>query len=223
MTLETKLRPLVDRFEEFLDEPIRFRSRILLVLLVIPLVLSFTQPLWRISMKAPQYPQGLHMDVYAYKLDGGHAGHDIAEINELNHYIGMHRIERSEFQDLDWIPFALGLLAILALRAAAIGKVRSLIDLSVMTAYIGVFSMARFVYKLWVFGHDLDPHAPVNIKPFMPVVVGTKQVANFTTHSWPNWGTALMSTFAVGVTLIAAWHCWIGYREAWGTKAASAA
>jgi len=223
VTLENKLRPLVDRFEEFLDEPIRFRSRILLALLVIPLVLSFTQPLWRISMKAPQYPQGLHMDVYAYKLSGGHDGHDIAEINELNHYIGMHKIERSQFQDLDWIPFALGLLAILALRAAAIGKVRSLIDLSVMTLYIGAFSMARFVYKLWVFGHDLDPHAPVNIKPFMPVVVGTKQVANFTTHSWPNWGTALMSTFAMGVLLIAAWHCWVGYREAWGSRQPAAA
>ena len=216
MTLETMLRPLVDRFEEFLDEPIRFRSRILLVLLVVPLVLSFTQPLWRISMEAPQYPQGLYLDVYAYKLGGGHEGHDIQEINELNHYIGMHHIDRSEFQDLDWIPFAIGLLAILALRAAAIGKVRSLIDLSVLIGYVGVFSLARFVYKLYVFGHDLDPHAPVNIKPFMPVVIGTKQVANFTTHSWPNLGTIFMSVFAAGVLLIAAWHCWVGYREAWG-------
>ena len=216
--LETKVRPLVDRFEEFLDEPIRFRSRILLALLIIPLLLSFTQPLWRISMEAPQYPQGLEMDVYAYKLDGGHDGHDIQEINELNHYIGMHHIDRSEFKDLDWIPFALGLLAILTLRAAAIGKVRSLIDLSVLTAYVGAFSLVRFVYKLYVFGHDLDPRAPVEIKPFMPVVIGNKQVANFTTHSWPHLGTALMSLFAVGVVAIAVWHCWIGYRQAWSGR-----
>ena len=223
MTIETKLRPLVDRFEEFLDEPVRFRSRILLTLLVIPLVLSFTQPLWRISMEAPQYPQGLYLDVYAYKLGGGHADHDIQEINELNHYIGMHQIARSEFEDLDWIPFALGLLAILTLRAAAIGKVRSLIDLSVLTAYVGLFSLARFVYKLYVFGHDLDPRAPVNIAPFMPVVVGTKQVANFTTHSWPRLGTVFMSTFAVGVIALAVWHCWVGYREAWGKRSAQPA
>ena len=216
--LETRLRPLVDRFEEFLDEPIRFRSRIVLALLVIPLLLSFTQPLWRISMEAPQYPQGLQMDVYAYKLDGGHDGHDIQEINELNHYIGMHTIDRSQFKDLDWIPFALGLLAILALRAAVIGKVRSLIDLSILTAYVGAFSLVRFVYKLYVFGHDLDPRAPVTIKGFMPVVIGSKQVANFTTHSWPHVGTALMSVFAVGVILITAWHCWVGYREAWGGR-----
>lgn len=219
--IEAKLQPLVDRFEDFLDEPIRFRARIVLALLVIPLLLSFTQPLWRISMEAPQYPEGLQMDVYAYKLDGGHDGHDIQEINELNHYIGMHRIERSEFQDLDWIPFALGLLAILTLRAAVIGKVRSLIDLSVLTAYVGAFSLARFVYKLWVFGHDLDPRAPVNIDPFMPVVLGNKQVANFITHSWPHWGTGFMSIFAVGVLVLAVWHCAVGFREAWGGDSAS--
>jgi len=220
VTIESRLRPLVDRFEQFLDEPVRFRSRFLLVLLVIPLLLSFTQPLWRISMEAPQYPQGLYLDVYAWKLGGGHDGHDIQEINELNHYIGMHTIARSEFADLDWIPFALGLLAILALRVAVIGKVRSLIDLAVLTGYVGAFSLARFGYKLYVFGHDLDPRAAVSIDPFMPVVLGTKQVANFTTHSWPSLGTAFLSVFALGVLATAAWHCWIGYREAWSKGAA---
>ncbi|HPF70976.1 MAG TPA: hypothetical protein PLQ13_09915, partial [Candidatus Krumholzibacteria bacterium] len=57
--------------------PVHRRGRLLLVVLVIPLGISFFFPLWRISMKAPQYPQGLHMDIYAYKLDGGHEGHDI--------------------------------------------------------------------------------------------------------------------------------------------------
>lgn len=216
MTSNKKFQLLVDRFQEFLDEPIRFRSRILLALLVIPLLLSFTQPLWRISMEAPQYPEGLYLDVYGYKLDAGHQGHDIQEINELNHYIGMRKIARTEFADLDWIPFALGLLAILTLRAAAIGDVRALIDLSVLATYFSLFSMARFVYKLYVFGHDLDPTAPVNIAPFMPVVLGTKQVANFTTHSWPQWGTGFMTLFGVGLLGITAWHCWMGYRDAWG-------
>lgn len=221
MRLGSRVRPLVDRFEAFLDEPIRFRGRIVLALLVIPLALGFTEPLWRISMEAPQYPTGLYLDVYAFKLGGGHAGHDIDEINELNHYIGMRKITRSQFADLDWIPFALGLLGLLTLRAAAIGKVRSLVDLSVLTAYVGLFSWARFVYQLYLFGHDLDPHAPVTIAPFMPVVVGTKQVANFTTHSWPHMGTGFLAVFVGGVIAVTAWHCWVGYREAWsaGTSA----
>ncbi len=213
------LHTLVDRFEDFLGTPIQFRSRILLALLVIPLVLSFTQPLWRIAMEAPQYPAGLYMDVYAYKLGAGHGGHDIDEINELNHYIGMQKIEQSSFADLNWIPFALGFIVILTLRAAVIGNVRTLIDLSVLTAYVTAFAFARFVYQLYVFGHDLDPHAPVNIAPFMPVVLGTKQVANFTTHSLPRSGSGLMGVFALGLFVITAWHLWAGYRQTWGTPA----
>jgi len=219
VTIKTKVQDLVDAFQRFLDEPIRFESRLLLALLVIPLILSFTQPLWRISMEAPQYPQGLYLDVYAYKLGAGHDGRDINEINELNHYIGMRNIQRSELADLDWIPFALGLLVILTLRSAAIGDVRSLVDLSVLVTYVTAFSLARFVLMLYTFGHDLDPTAALTIEPFMPVVVGTKQIANFTTHSWPRWGTAFLAVFATGVVAITAWHCWVGYRERWGKSA----
>ena len=39
-------------------------------------------------------------------------------------------------------------------------ELRSLIDLCVSFGYFSVFSMARFVYRLYVFGHDLDPRAP---------------------------------------------------------------
>ena len=212
------LQPLVDRLEQFLNEPLRFRSRILLALLVIPLALSFVKPLWRISMEAPQYPQGLYVDIYNYKLTGGHDDHDIVEINELNHYIGMRNIDRAELSDLDWIPFALGLLAILTLRVAAIGNVRNLVDLFVMTMYVSGFALLRFVYKLYLFGHDLDPHAAVRIDPFMPAVLGTKQIANFTTHSWPRWGTLFMTVFVAGVLAVMAWHLWLGYREAWGKR-----
>lgn len=211
----TAIRPLVDRFQQFLDEPIRFGARILLALLVIPLALSFSQPLWQIRLHAPQYPQGLSMDIYAHKLGGGHDGHDIDEINELNHYIGMHHIDEASFEDLGWLPFAIGIMGILTLRTAAIGNVRTLIDLLVVTGYITAFAFARFVYKLYVFGHDLDPHAALTIKPFMPVVLGTKQIANFTTQSLPNWGTFFMGTFAIGIVAVTLWHLVVGYRQAW--------
>jgi hypothetical protein len=214
---------MVDRFEQFLNEPIRFTARIMLVVLVIPLLLSFVQPLWRIQLHAPQYPSGLQMDIYAYKLTGGHNGHDIEEINELNHYIGMHRIDRAAFQDLDWLPFAIGLMALLTLRTAVIGNVRTLIDLFVIIGYVSGFAFVRFVYKLYVFGHDLDPHAALKIQPFMPVVVGTKQIANFTTQSMPNVGSLFMATFALGVIAILIWHLVAGYRAAWRVPSASRA
>src|SRR5687767_14669742 len=92
------------------------------------LVLAFFHPPWRISMEAPQYPNGLYLDIWAYTIEGGNDGQHLAEINNLNHYIGMHTIDRAEFADLDWLPFALGILILLTLRVAVVGNVRSLID-----------------------------------------------------------------------------------------------
>ncbi len=205
---------MLTKFYEFLSQPMMPRARIVLALMVIPLGLAFSAPLWRISMVAPQYPQGLAMDVYAYKLAGGNEGQDIKEINVLNHYIGMRKIDATSFADLDWIPFALGAIALVCLRCAALGTVRDLIDLLVVTGYVSVFAFGRFVYRLWVFGHDLDPHAPVKVKPFMPVVLGHATVANFETYSYPQLGSWLMLAFVCGVAAIAVWHLAIGRQRA---------
>lgn len=204
----------LEKFYRFVEEPIRLGSRPILVLLVLPLILAFTAPLWNISMKAPQYPQGLSLDIYAHKVEGGNAGNDIQEINTLNHYIGMAPLNRAALADLDWIPFALGVLFILTLRVAAVGNVRALIDLSVMTLYFSLFSLARFVYKLHTLGHDLDPKAPMTIEPFMPAVFGTKQIANFTVTSMPRVASVYMGIFALGVAALTIWHLVVGRIEA---------
>jgi hypothetical protein len=200
-------------FLELMDEPVRGRSRVLLALLVIPLVVSFAFPLWEISMTAPQYPKGLYLDIYAHRLSAGHDGADLDEINTLNHYIGMHKITRDELRDLEWIPAALGVLALLALRVAAVGNVRSLVDAAVLTVYVSAFAFGRFVYMLYTFGHHLDPTAPVRMDPFMPVVLGTKQVANFTTHSFPMLGSLFMGMFAGGLALVTIGHLYIGWKR----------
>lgn len=189
----------VDTFWDYLAVPLRGRTRLLLVALVVPLLLSFSFPLWRISMKAPQYPNGLYLDIHANRLVGGNHGNDIAEINTLNHYIGMAHITREELRDLDWLPFGLVAMALLTLRVAALGNIRALIDLSMIAAYISLVAFARFVWMLWTFGHDLDPKAPVKVEPFMPVVLGSKQIANFMTYSMPQLGSVLLGAFTVGV------------------------
>lgn len=206
------------RFYEFVRGPVRIRARIPLVLLVVPLLLAFTAPLWSIYMTAPQYPEGLTLDIYAYKVEGGRDGNDIHEINVLNHYIGMAPIDEVALSDLDWIPFALGVLMILTLRVAAIGDIRALIDLAVITGYFSLFAFGRFIYKLYVLGHNLDPKAPMNIDGFMPAVFGTKQIANFTVTSLPELGSFYMGIFATGVGALTVWHLWIGRREAQRTE-----
>ena len=201
-------------FYEFLDRPLFGWSRILLGLLVVPLVLTFTAPLWRIELHAPQYPQGLTLDIYAYTVEGGNHGQHLSEINTLNHYIGMHKIDRAELSDLDWIPFALGAIALLALRCAVIGKVRDLIDVMVVMSYVTVFALGRYAYKMYVFGHNLNPDAPVKVAPFTPPLIGTKQIANFTSTSLPRLGTLWIGIFATGAALLLAWHLIAGRRAA---------
>ena len=204
----------LDRFYDFLDRPLFMKSRLILLLLIIPLALTMTQPLWRISMTAPQYPDGLYMEIYAHKIEGGNHGQHIKEINTLNHYIGMHKIDRAELSDLDWIPFAIGLLIVLTLRCAAIGNVRSLVDLVVIAGYVGVFALGKFVYKLYVFGHNLDPDAPIKLEPFTPAIFGSKQIANFTTSSYPQLGSAFIGIFFAGVLGLLGWHLIAGRRQA---------
>jgi copper chaperone NosL len=204
----------VDKFYAFLDRPLFMWSRLILIIMVIPLVLSLTEPLWKISMTAPQYPGGLSMEIYAHKIEGGNKGQHIKEINTLNHYIGMHKIDRAELSDLDWIPFALGLLIVLTLRCAAVGNVRALVDLSVIALYVGVFAMGKFVYKLYVFGHNLDPDAPIKLAPFTPAIFGTKQIANFSTSSYPQLGSIYIGVYFMGVLGVLAWHLIAGRRQA---------
>jgi copper chaperone NosL len=206
--------PMLDRFYEFLDRPLRLWSRVVLALLVVPLVLAFSQPLWRISMEAPQYPKGLWMEIYAHKVEAGNKGQHLDEINTLNHYIGMQKIDRAALTDLDWMPFALGALVLLTLRVAAIGNVRMALDLLVLAGYVAAFAGARFVYRMWAFGHQLDPKAAVKVDPFMPALFGTKQIANFTTHSFPQLGTILVGIFLGGLLFVCGWHLFTGRRSA---------
>jgi hypothetical protein len=193
-------------FQRALARPLVPWTRLLLVLALLPLVWGATERLWRVHFLAPQYPRGLELSIYAYSIEGGNSGADLSEINTLNHYVGMRALDPAEFADLDFLPFAIGALALLALRVAAIGDVRSLVDLAVLTGYLGIFGLGRFVYMLYTYGHHLDPKAPIRMEGFMPPVWGTREIANFTVASFPSLGTLLISVFGALVLALAAWH-----------------
>jgi hypothetical protein len=211
----------MDAFYRFLDEPIFPWARLVLGLLTIFVGLSFLVPMWHINMKAPQYPEGLDLYIYSFKVDGGNDGNDVQEINVLNHYIGMAPLDRASLTDLDWIPFLFVGMIIFALRTAVIGKVRSMIDLLVMTTYAGIFGFGRLYYKLYTFGHNLDPKAPITVDPFMPVMWGKKQIANFLTEANPGLGTWCVAVFATGLTVLVLAHLFIGRREHVAMQAAA--
>jgi hypothetical protein len=189
----------MDRFllavNEALATPLHVGTRTLVLALLIPLGIAAVAPLWTLEMAAPQYPAGLELRIYPYTVEG-----DIQEVNTLNHYIGMAPIDRAALSDLDWLPFAIGVAALLVLRVTAIGDLRALVDFVALFTYFGLFSFARFAYTLYVFGHNLKPEAPFRVPPFTPVVLGTGQVANFTITSLP--ATGAWALTAVGVVLM---------------------
>jgi len=182
-------------FASFLDRPVNGTGRLLLLLSIVALLAGGALPLWRISLVAPQYAEGLTLDMYAYQIVAGNNGQDLAEINTLNHYIGMKPIAQADFLEMRVLPFAIGVFALLALRAAIIGRIVTVVDLAVLFLYFGMFSLGSFVYRLYTYGHHLDPQAPMKITPFMPVVVGSQQIANFVQTSLPLAGTICMGAF----------------------------
>lgn len=181
--------------QRFLDRPLTLASRAVVLASVPVLLATLILPLWRIQLVAPQYAEGLTLDMYAWQIAAGNGGQDLNEINTLNHYIGMKAIHEADFIEMQWIPFAIGVFVLLALRAVAIGRIGSLVDLGVLFFYFSAFSMGAFVYRLYTYGHHLDPKAPMTIDPFMPVVIGRQQIANFTQTSLPLSGSLFLALF----------------------------
>jgi hypothetical protein len=179
----------------FLQKPLNLGSRLLLLVAALMVVGSLYFPLWRLHLEAPQYEEGLEMTIYAYKLEGGNDGQDLKEINMLNHYIGMKTISHEDFNEMQVMPFMMGLFILLALRAAVFGYMGAVVDLFVLASYFGVFSIGAFYYRLHTYGHNLDPTAPMNVEPFTPLLLGTQQIANFTQSSYPEAGTYLLWGF----------------------------
>jgi copper chaperone NosL len=64
--------------------------------------------------------------------------------------------------------------------------------------WFGMFSLWSFYSKLYAYGHNLDPGAPVKVAPFTPPMLGSKQLANFTVFNYP----ALGSYFILLVLLL---------------------
>lgn len=187
---------------EKLEQPLWLRGRLLVLAAAFALAATFLFPLWHMTFVAQQYPEGLELFIYSHALIGGDDGNDLTEINVLNHYIGMKELIPEDFSELKWIPLVLGAIIVLTLRSVFIGTLKSVLDVLVLSAYFGAFSLWSFWYKLSTYGHDLDPRAAVQVDPFTPPVFGYNMVGQFEVWSYPSPGTWFMLAF--GLLLIAA-------------------
>ncbi len=196
------MKRLLERSNQLLTAPIGPGPRALALVAALLVLPTYFLPLWNLTMFAPQYGDGLRLDIYSYKLQGGNEGQDLKEINVLNHYIGMRDLAVEDFGQFKWMPFVLGVLALIFLRAAVVGRVLDLVDSLVIFTYFGLFSGWSFGYTMYQYGHVLAPTAPVKVDPFMPPLFGGAQLANFEVYSYPAAG--VWALVAVGLALAVA-------------------
>jgi copper chaperone NosL len=176
------------------------RNRILLIGSLILMAAAMALPLWRIEIFAPQYPEGLYMQIGISDISG-----NIQQINILNHYIGMKPIVPAEIPELGIAPSALGLLIALGLLAAWANRAwvtRSWLLLLCSSGAIGLIDMYLWGYD---YGHNLNPDAPIKIPgmSYQPPLIGHKTLLNIDSYSLPGPGGYLFAA-AIALAFLAA-------------------
>jgi copper chaperone NosL len=181
----------------------RSTTRLVLAAAALLPAAAWLAPLWQIGLTAPQYPEGLGMFVWIDTITG-QKPNDLHSINGLNHYIGMKAIVPDAIPELRMMPgIVLGLIG-LGLLAAAVGRRSLLYAWTLAFALVAGAGLVDFYVWGYDYGHDLDPTAAIKVPglSYQPPIIGSKQLLNFTAHSWPGpAGWALAAALAIGVAL----------------------
>lgn len=160
-------------------------SRILLTVASLLMISAYFVPLWQILMWAPQYPEGLEMDIWINTITG-----DVKIISALNHYIGMKHIEVEMFPEFQYMIYIVGFLIGFGILAVIINKRFMLWAFVLLLVSTGIAALVDFYMWGYDYGHNLDPTAAINIPgmTYQPPLIGTKQLLNFTAFSGPDIG-----------------------------------
>lgn len=163
----------------------RYRiPKILFVVAALLLLVSIFLPYWKMTLLAPQYPGGLHVLAYVNELTG-----DVAEIDGLNHYIGMRPLNEAAKFERSISIFAIGALALVTLAAVFVNT-RWVVLLVLPAILMPVIFLADLQFWLREFGLNLDETAALSsaIDPFVPKVLGSGKIAQFETIASPGAG-----------------------------------
>ena len=165
-----------------------------MVVAALTLGLLFLFPMWRITLLAPQYPDGITMDIWVNAITG-----DVANINIMNHYVGMRDIDASSFPELTYFQFIIIGMIALGLIIAWKGKRLHVWIWAGGLALLGILGLYDFYLWEVDYGHNLNPNAAIKIPGmvYQPPFIGRKELLNFIAYSMPGVGG-----LAIGVSII---------------------
>lgn len=165
-------------------------TRILVAAASLILLLAYAFPLWTITLDASHIPEPLGMEIRVDDIVGREPGH-LEEINHLNHYVGMRDVDPDAVPELDVIPWVVGVLSLLGLVTAALGRRDLLYVWAAAFLAAGLIGLADFWWWEHRYGHDLDMEQAIFRVPgqsFQPPLIGKKEIINFTVWAWPGVG-----------------------------------
>jgi small-conductance mechanosensitive channel len=132
------MKAVIERTNRFLNLPLDPGTRILLVLAALVIAWTCFLPVWKVTVG----PEGLRGGSSGFELAAPEAD---ARASASTADLAGSREAPGDFREFNWVPFALGALGLLFLRAAALGTMATLVDVSVVFVYLAAF-------VLWSFG-----------------------------------------------------------------------
>ncbi|RYF82452.1 MAG: hypothetical protein EON98_11325, partial [Chitinophagaceae bacterium] len=133
-------------------------SRLFIAAASLGMTAVFFLPVWFIFLIAPQYPEGLEMNIWLTKISG-----QVDIINGLNHYIGMKHINADMFPEFGYMKYIMGGFIIFGLIVAFVGKRQLLAALLLLTILLGCAALYDFYQWGYDYGHNLDPNAAIKV------------------------------------------------------------
>lgn len=176
-------------------------GKISIIVVILCLVTLWFLPMWRIDLRAPQYPGGLSMKIWINDVKG-----DIDIINGLNHYIGMKTIHKKDFPEFVFLPTTMLIFMALGLVALLLNRKTFYYIWTGLFVFIGIFSFYDFYKWEYNYGHNLDPHAPIQVPDmsYQPPLFGYKKLLNFEVLSQPDisgWFYIAAGMILVGISI----------------------
>lgn len=164
----------------------------MIIAAILPLAL-FLFPLWKITLEAPQYPIPLAMYIHINDFSDVHP-HDIKNINLMNHYVGMKYIPEA-IPEFKIFPLGIIITSIIGLLIGIKGNYKWFLAWFILMILLSTAGLYDFYLWEHDYGHDLDPKAIMkftnpdgSVMGFQPPLFGSKDILNFTAHSYPRLG-----------------------------------
>ena len=186
------------------------------MLAALTLMASMMLPYWQMRLTAPQYPKGLYTRVFVNHLEG-----DVSEIDALNHYLGMPKLDEGGQFERSVSVLALSVVGLLMLGTTFVhNRWASLFVIpALLWPLVFLGDLALILYQ---YGHSIDPKSALGgaIKPFTPPILGPGAIGQFGTVAEAGPGL-ILAVIASGLLLIGLWYHRKAYKPIVDARKAS--